>query len=150
MTCWQALCAKIRRRNEFFYSKRTNYLLHNLTLRIRDKEIAKEFQDVNCDRFNSLFFPVLFMFTILLIYRALKDFSSEENETLKNNFCQIPDWTTILGWVLFKRYLKSWSPIGIYYYTGVVLLFLNLRFRNKLNKNLFDVNTPELNDERIY
>jgi hypothetical protein len=36
-----ALRKVFAKRNELLYSKRTNYLLHNITLRIRDKEIEK-------------------------------------------------------------------------------------------------------------
>jgi hypothetical protein len=79
-----SLCEKISRRNSLFYSKRTNFLLHNLTLNIRDKEIAKEVEDVKTKRFSSLYFPTLINYCFLLLYRMIVDFSSEENEILKD------------------------------------------------------------------
>jgi hypothetical protein len=75
---------KFQKWNKMFYSKKTNYLMHNLTLRIKDKEIADEYEEVRTKRFSSLYFPTLINYCFLLLYRMIVDFSSEENEFLKD------------------------------------------------------------------
>jgi hypothetical protein len=62
---------------------------------------------------------------LILIFRMIRDFGSEEDESLKNGFCSIPDAVTMT----------------IYLYLLVVAILINMAYRNKLPDRFFGKET---------
>jgi hypothetical protein len=122
----------------FCYSQRTHYLLNDWTLRITDPEIRHQYDLVRYKRFSSLLKPAFVLSVFSQIIYMLQDFTSEEDETMKNSFWAIPEWTSLIIWYTLNRFSKKLAPIVAYLYPLMWLLMINLSFRDKLNEKYFN------------
>ena len=50
-----------------YYSKETNFLLDSLTLRIKDKEISKEYMEQRLARWHGFFWPQVFIYGVAIL-----------------------------------------------------------------------------------
>jgi hypothetical protein len=71
----------------------------------------------------------------------IRDFGSEEDESLKNGFCSIPDAVTMTTWVILSFVKREWAPMTIYLYLLVVAILINMAYRNKLPDRFFGKET---------
>jgi hypothetical protein len=59
------------------YSEETHGLLNYLTLTIADKEISKDYEKLRTDRFNSMFWPQIFLYASFNIFGWLSYFQGK-------------------------------------------------------------------------
>jgi hypothetical protein len=79
----------------------------------------------------------------------LLDFTSEESENLKNCFWVLPEWISLLLWFILDRFKKRLSVYLAFSYAPIMLLMVNLSFRNKLSEDFFNKDLDR-HDDLIY
>ena len=72
------MCKNLKKAyQKYCYSEDTHNILNLLTLEIKDKEIAKEYELYRIQRFNHIFWPVVLIFTLYNVFGWLSYFGSD-------------------------------------------------------------------------
>ena len=106
------------------YNKKTNYLLNYLTLQIKDKEIAKQYDQANADHFNRLFVPTAIVALLYFIRHVILKLTSDIDYTeLMSATLNI---TLVLLWGFLKWKFPLQSPKIVVIYGLCLLTYVNL------------------------
>jgi len=112
------------------YNKKTNYLLNYLTLQIKDKEIAKQYDQANADHFNRLFPPTFVVKLLYFIHHVILKLTTDIDYTeLVSATFMI---TIMLFWALIKWKFPLHTPKLNMIYSLSMLIYVNLQYRDQL------------------
>ena len=99
------------------YQFRSNYLLDNFTLKIKDKEITKLFGDARCESFHRICYPIISVNFLYFIYR-LYQFIFVANTPLIRLLSVCLNLLFLIFWFIIKKRfpLARWGPMFNFVY----------------------------------
>lgn len=106
---------KIRAR--YLYSEETHNILNLLTLEIKDKAIAKEYELYRTKRFRAIYWPCVIFVAILTVFGWLSYFFGEGNfaEAIRPLHVQIDiALLTFCRWFFRKDLVQAWLICPIF------------------------------------
>ena len=93
---------------KYFYSAETHNILNLLTLDIKDKEIAREYELYRIKRFNDLFWPLVGVFALFNTFGWLSYFLN--NGELASAVRPAHQWVAVIFMMIPRYCCNRYSP----------------------------------------
>ena len=122
---------------KFLYSKRSSYLLNNLTLKIRDPIIRQEYDKRRTERFNSLYYPVLGVEIVNFVLYCIVDSLDSDSQMKSKYLWTLPTVLCLLVWTVFKFTQDQRATVVPMIYIVAWLTTMNLKARGYIPDSLY-------------
>jgi hypothetical protein len=102
------------------YSAKTQFILNEFTLTVKEDEIRRRYDNLRCQRFDELFKPTLALVTIFLVYRIC------QVVVLKIPYLRViyaaQQVAFVILWYFLRKRWKRFMPIITFFYSFIVIL----------------------------